>query len=1050
MPSKHDAAHHDNKTTIKPPLQSKSAEMGQQLLPAQESAGSVLQRTAVLPNSVKPADAQRLQRLIGNRAVGQMNSGTVRRRPEERQRTTDAASASFAAIVNRTTQLGKAPNASSPPLIQAKLTLGPVGDKYEQEADQVAKQVVGSISSSSQPNPQRQEEEEELQMKPISSIQRQEEEELQMKPISSLQRQEEEEEMMQASPTDSFAGGPISGDLESQIQGARGGGQPLAGPVRGSMEQAFGADFSGVKVHTGSQSDSLNRSVQARAFTTGSDIFFRQGEYSPGSSAGQELLAHELTHTIQQGAAPTREQGVSRDQVQRTAEDGNPAVLDPRLDLANFKNLTYRRMAQRGESLSTIDKWLAAAASADSWAKQQHALQQVADAAEHWLKKHESTEDGSEKSSISQRRPAVRAVWTEALYSLDRPVVGPTGAAAPSAKGESDGHGKEVAEGVFDSIASGAGITGDFADRGAVELSAISDYADANDGAAHPDYNPGDKMSTEGGAGLNNSKADIMEGANILTGGFALHGAIKDLQDEEKSGWEKAEAGGKAVAASEQMLHGSYKLAKGIALESGGNSTQWTQVGDIGAAYADGTAAIAETITFLKGIHDRRKLAQQGGLTTYEKVDSTLELAGSGAKIAQSGVKTGLDITKAVTEAGASEAMAGMSTAAGALGIVIGTIEFIQGGAQVFRGLMTKNQINKAEAQQQQMLDSAQAQIGQASQVTAEFLMGADLMEDSEIVDALMDKWGQLEASFKQMQAEQAKYAPAMAAVRKLESRRMESGAFKMAKGTTGVIAGALIVSGVGAPIGIAVAAIGGILALSEAGLKLSRNAAASRLTLVARRLTEEGMPKGKPDQSPDYRVMERRVYKCYYNHIPEVLEKKAPTGMSSSEFGDVKNFAWEDKRDRIESDAKTTIDSPAAAAFLNEPVKRDSWIEVQDDAGIPTHKEKPKSWAKAGLLTSASAHKSKQAMEASKDDIVNALYALGSSSYNQASQDFVDSPIVALGDADPETMASFGQVTLQALLSAADITASRWTAWLADAGDNEAKMKEHIRGKLG
>ena len=146
-----------------------------------------------------------------------------------------------------------------------------------------------------------------------------------------------------------------------------------------------------------------------------------------------------------------------------------------------------------------------------------------------------------------------------------------------------------------------------------------------------------------------------------------------------------------------------------------------------------------------------------------------------------------------------------------ALGIVIGTIELIQGGAQVFRGLMTKNQINKAEAQQQQMLDSAQVQIGQASQVTAEFLMSADMMEDSEVIDALMDKWGQLEASFKQMQAEQAKYAPAMAAVKKLESRRMEEGAFKMAKGTTGIVAGALIVSGVGAPIGIAVAAIGGI-----------------------------------------------------------------------------------------------------------------------------------------------------------------------------------------------------------------------------------------------
>ena len=69
------------------------------------------------------------------------------------------------------------------------------------------------------------------------------------------------------------------------------------------MEQAFGADFGGVRVHTDSDSDALSQSLQARAFTTGKDIFFSSGEYDPSSSAGQHLLAHELTHTIQQGAS---------------------------------------------------------------------------------------------------------------------------------------------------------------------------------------------------------------------------------------------------------------------------------------------------------------------------------------------------------------------------------------------------------------------------------------------------------------------------------------------------------------------------------------------------------------------------------------------------------------------------------------------------------------------------------------------------------------------------------------------------------------------------
>lgn len=70
------------------------------------------------------------------------------------------------------------------------------------------------------------------------------------------------------------------------------------------MERAFDADFSSVRVHVGAQSDALNSSIQARAFTTGSDIFIRSQDSNVSSAAGQELLAHELAHTVQQGAAP--------------------------------------------------------------------------------------------------------------------------------------------------------------------------------------------------------------------------------------------------------------------------------------------------------------------------------------------------------------------------------------------------------------------------------------------------------------------------------------------------------------------------------------------------------------------------------------------------------------------------------------------------------------------------------------------------------------------------------------------------------------------------
>ncbi|BAZ78769.1 DUF4157 domain-containing protein [Sphaerospermopsis kisseleviana CS-549] len=200
---------------------------------------------------------------------------------------------------------------------QAKLSISQPGDTYEQEADSVARQVMQRMAlSGNRQSIQRQEipeEEEELQMKPldISTLQRQEapeeEEELQMKPldISTLQRQEvpEEEEELQMKPMvqrQANGGMAATADLETSINQARGGGQPLGDNIRKPMEQAFGADFGGVKVHTDSHSDGLNRSIQARAFTTGQDIFFRQGEYNPGSRGGQELLAHELTHVVQQ------------------------------------------------------------------------------------------------------------------------------------------------------------------------------------------------------------------------------------------------------------------------------------------------------------------------------------------------------------------------------------------------------------------------------------------------------------------------------------------------------------------------------------------------------------------------------------------------------------------------------------------------------------------------------------------------------------------------------------------------------------------------------
>lgn len=118
-------------------------------------------------------------------------------------------------------------------------------------------------------------------------------------------------------------------EIEAAIQRARGGGQALARDAREQMEAAFQADFGDVRIHTDTEADTLNRAVNARAFTVGSDIFFRQGEYKPGSSDGRELLAHELTHVVQQiGASVRAKLTVSQpgDRVEQEAEEVARAI----------------------------------------------------------------------------------------------------------------------------------------------------------------------------------------------------------------------------------------------------------------------------------------------------------------------------------------------------------------------------------------------------------------------------------------------------------------------------------------------------------------------------------------------------------------------------------------------------------------------------------------------------------------------------------------------------------------------------------------------------
>lgn len=132
-----------------------------------------------------------------------------------------------------------------------------------------------------------------IQKKEAEDIQAKEEEEIQAK---------EGEKKLQMNATSDVAQSDIS-SLESKLNGSKSGGIPLSGNIKNEMESGFGADFSNIRIHNNSDAVQMNQQLGSQAFATGNNIYFNEGRYNPNSQGGKHLLAHELTHTIQQGAS---------------------------------------------------------------------------------------------------------------------------------------------------------------------------------------------------------------------------------------------------------------------------------------------------------------------------------------------------------------------------------------------------------------------------------------------------------------------------------------------------------------------------------------------------------------------------------------------------------------------------------------------------------------------------------------------------------------------------------------------------------------------------
>ncbi|MBK9014749.1 MAG: DUF4157 domain-containing protein [Saprospiraceae bacterium] len=197
-------------------------------------------------------------------------------------------------------------------IIQPKFKINAPGDKYEQEADRIAERVMRMPDTRVQRKCSKCEEEEQIQRTPLAAqiglVNQNSSQTTSTRlgpSISHIQRkckecEEEEKDMIQTKGIHTLTSGSASPALTHQIKNTHGSGRVIDRPIQSFMSSRFGTDFSHVRIHTDAKAVAMNKGINAKAFTVGSDIYFNQGMYNPGYHTGKQLLAHELVHTIQQ------------------------------------------------------------------------------------------------------------------------------------------------------------------------------------------------------------------------------------------------------------------------------------------------------------------------------------------------------------------------------------------------------------------------------------------------------------------------------------------------------------------------------------------------------------------------------------------------------------------------------------------------------------------------------------------------------------------------------------------------------------------------------
>ncbi len=239
---------------------------------------------------------------------------TTRPSPKTTQRLTYKARNNYNLVVYLQKTLG---NRVVNKFIQKKLKIGKPNDRYEQEADRIAEKIMTMPAS----NCTTCDEKERLQPKLADEI----------SPLIQRKEYGEEEEEEEETLQDKRTGQSetkVTSEIENHIFCTKGMGNSLPNSTRAFFEPRFGYDFRQVRIHHDAESARLARQLNAEAFTYGRDIYFGAGKYSPDTTKGKKLLAHELAHVVQQG-----EEVLKRIQMKKTLKVGVYETKDQSKDI---------------------------------------------------------------------------------------------------------------------------------------------------------------------------------------------------------------------------------------------------------------------------------------------------------------------------------------------------------------------------------------------------------------------------------------------------------------------------------------------------------------------------------------------------------------------------------------------------------------------------------------------------------------------------------------------------------------------------------------------